>query len=134
MTDTMQAFTHTVADRDVTMNAIMVDDTPWFRANDIAIALGYANTRQAIITHVDAEDRAKLEDLGSLSNRLPLKHNDGLQTFISESGLYALIMQSHKEEANAVKRWVATGTNYNVFIRNKFSSQHATNIRVYCKH
>ena len=102
MTDTTQVFTHTVADRDVTMNAIMVDDMPWFRANDIAIALGYANTRQAIITHVDAEDRAKLEDLGSLSNRLPLKHNDGLQTFISESIVHALVMQSHKEEAEAI--------------------------------
>ena len=54
MTDAPQVFTHTVVDRDVTMNAIMVDDMPWFRANDIAIAVGYANTRQAIITHVDA--------------------------------------------------------------------------------
>ena len=106
MTDTMQVFTHTVADRDVTMNAIMVDDMPWFRANDIAIALGYANTRQAIITHVDAEDRAKLEDLGSLSNILPLKHNDGLHTFMSESGLYALIMQSQKPDAKVIQQRV----------------------------
>ena len=106
MTDTLQVFTHTVADCDVTINAIMVDDTPWFRANDIAIALGYANTRQTIITHVDAEDRATLEDLGSLSNILPLKHNDGLHTFISESGLSALIIQSQKPEAKVIQQWV----------------------------
>ena len=68
--------------------------------------LGTPTRRQAIAAHVDDEDRAKLEDLGSLLNGLPLKHNDRLRTYVSESGLYALIMRSQKEEAKAVKRWV----------------------------
>jgi prophage antirepressor-like protein len=42
----------------------MVDSDPWFRAKDIATVLGYANTKQAILSNVDEEDKRKLKDLG----------------------------------------------------------------------
>jgi prophage antirepressor-like protein len=106
MTDLLQAFTQTIGSRIVTLNVVIIDDTPWFRGNDVAAALGYTNPHQAIISHVDNEDRAKLGELGPLGNRGPLNHNDSLQTFISESGLYSLVLLSRKEEANAIRRWV----------------------------
>ena len=106
MADALQVFTHTIADREVTVNALMVNGAPWFCGNDTAAALGYANTRQAINLHVDEDDRAKLKDLGSLETRLPLNHNDSLQTYISESGMYSLIMHSKRPEAKTVQHWV----------------------------
>ena len=56
--------------------------------------------------NVHGEDRAQLKDLGPLSESGPLKHNDGLQVFISESGLYSLILGSQKPEAKVFKRWI----------------------------
>ena len=35
-------------------------------------------------------------------------HKEGAQIFISESGLYSLVMSSKKAEAKAFKRWVTT--------------------------
>ena len=103
---TLQVFTHNIGNRDVTLNAVMVNETPWFRGNDVASALGYTNPHQALLAHVDDDDRAKLGDLGPLANRGPLNHNDRLQTFVSESGLYSLIMRSQKDEAKVIKRWI----------------------------
>ena len=77
----LQVFSQNFGNREVTMNALLVNETPWFCGTDAAAALGYANTRQAIIAHVDEDDRAKLEDLGSLETRLPLQHNGRLQHF-----------------------------------------------------
>ena len=47
-----------------------------------------------------------MTDLGLLSESGPLKHNDGLQVFISESGLYSLVLGSQKAEAKVFKRWI----------------------------
>ena len=106
MTDLLQTYTRTIGTRDVTLTALIVEDTPWFCGTSVASALGYANPHQAIIAHVDTEDRAKLGDLGPLLHRGPLKHNESLQTFISESGLYSLVLLSRKDEATTLRRWV----------------------------
>ena len=72
----------------------------------VAHALDHGNPRQAISTHVEEGDRAYLKDLGRPSDGRPLKHNDGLQIFISESGLYSLILGSQKAEAKVFQRWI----------------------------
>ena len=41
----------------------MVNDEPWFRAKDVAAALGYANPHQAIRHNADERDRSQLKDL-----------------------------------------------------------------------
>ena len=104
MAHEMQSFEHMICERNVSLNTVMVDGAPWFRGNDVAHALGYANPHQAICHHVEEEDRAQLKDLGPLLGRGPLKHNEGIQVFISESGLYSLVLGSQKAEAKVFQR------------------------------
>lgn len=39
------------------IRTVTIDGEPWFVGKDIATALGYKNTRQAILTNVDTEDK-----------------------------------------------------------------------------
>ena len=39
------------------IRTITIDGEPWFVGKDIATALGYKNTRQAISTNVNTEDK-----------------------------------------------------------------------------
>ena len=87
MAHDMQTFEHSVCERNVSLHTVMIDGAPWFRGNDVAHALDYANPRQAIGHHVEEEDRAQLKDLMCLPDRHMLKYQEGAQIFISESGL-----------------------------------------------
>ena len=82
-------------------------DEIWFRGKDIAKALGYEKTRNAILKHVDDDDKSILEDLRrGLRTGAPFKNEQGGSIFINESGLYSLIFGSKLESAKAFKRWV----------------------------
>ena len=72
---------------------------PLFCGKDVAVALGYRKTRNAIAQHVDEGDALKLGLIDSLGR----KQN---AVFINESGLYALIMGSKLEGARRFKHWV----------------------------
>lgn len=74
------------------------DGEPWFVGKDVAVALGYNDTAQAIRKHVDDEDK------GVVESTTP----GGIQklTIISESGVYSLIFSSKLEKAKEFKRWV----------------------------
>ena len=39
------------------IRTIIIEGEPWFIGKDIAERLGYTNTRDAIATHVDVEDK-----------------------------------------------------------------------------
>lgn len=39
------------------VRTIMIDDEPWFIGKDVAIALGYKDTSDALKVHVDSEDK-----------------------------------------------------------------------------
>ena len=71
-----------------------------FVGKDVATALGYANTRKAVLDHVDKEDR---EDGVTIRDAIG---RDQKATFINESGLYSLILSSKLPQAKAFKRWV----------------------------
>lgn len=73
----------------------------WFAAKDVCAPLGYANERQALTTHVDAEDVQKLDGLAADGKNRKIN-------FVNESGLYALIFGSTKPEAKIFKRWVTS--------------------------
>jgi len=81
---------------------VVADDTgaPWFNAKDVCNVLGFGNARQALDSHVDAEDVQKLDTLTPGGRQR--------QNHINESGLYALILGSTKPEAKRFKRWVTT--------------------------
>lgn len=72
----------------------------WFNATDVCDALEMGNPSQAIKSHVDAEDLQKLETLTAGGRQR--------QNHVNESGLYALILGSTKDEAKKFKRWVTS--------------------------
>ena len=43
------------------IRAVEVDGEPWFMGKDMAKALGYSDTAQAIRNHVDDEDKGVVE-------------------------------------------------------------------------
>ena len=89
------------------ITVIKCRDEIWFRGKDIAKALGYEKTRNAILKHVDDDDKSILEDLRRGPQiRAPFKNEQGGSIFINESGLYSLIFGSKLESAKAFKRWV----------------------------
>ena len=79
----------------------------WFRGKDIAKAFGYEKTRNAILKHVDDDDKSILEDIRRGPQiRAPFKNEQGGSIFINESGLYSLNFGSRLESARSFKRWV----------------------------
>ena len=72
----------------------------FFVGKDVAQALGYSNTRKALLEHVDKEDR---EDGVTIRDAIG---RDQKATFINESGLYALVLSSKLPQAREFKRWV----------------------------
>ena len=75
-----------------------VNNEPIFCAVDVCKALGYSNSRDAVIRHVDERDVVKYDTLT----------NSGTQsmTYINESGLYSLIFSSKLADAKKFKHWV----------------------------
>ena len=90
---------------------IKYGDEIWFKAVVVATILKYTNQRKAIRDHVDPEDKIKLSELMSKSKRnesFRLKGNEGNSLYLSESGLYSLILRSKLESAKEFKRWVTS--------------------------
>ena len=91
------------------ITVIKCRDEIWFRSKDIAKALGYEKTRNAIFKHVNDDDKSILEDLRRGPQiRAPFKNEQGGSIFINESGLYSLIFGSKLESAKEFKRWVTS--------------------------
>ena len=90
------------------------EDEIWFKAVVVATILKYTNQCKAIRDHVDPEDKRKLSELMSKSKRNEsfhlktdsLKGNDGNSLYLSESGLYSLVLCSKLELAKTFKRRV----------------------------
>lgn len=78
-----------------------ISGEPWFIGKEIAIALGYENTRDAIARHVDEEDK------NTVAIHDGIKGNPNM-TIINESGMYALIFSSRLPKAKEFKHWVTS--------------------------
>lgn len=72
----------------------------FFVGKDVAQALGYSNTRDALAKHVDEDDKTTVAIRDTGSN---YKSNG---VIINESGLYALVLSSKLPQARQFKRWV----------------------------
>lgn len=84
------------------VRTVLIDGIPWFVGKDVATALGYANSSEAIAYHVDDEDKLNSKNL--LSFPLNLGQRGGW--IINESGLYALILACRLPVAKPFKHWV----------------------------
>lgn len=82
------------------IRTVTIDNEPWFVGKDVAEALGYERTADAIRQHVEEEDKLTRCFADSGQNR---------QMFIiNESGLYALIFGSKLDSAKRFKHWVTS--------------------------
>lgn len=102
------------------IRTVVIDNATWFAGKDVADALGYKNSRDALANHVDAEDKTVLQrsSVATLENHIPKEvlpiefvradiPNRGL-TIINESGLYALVLSSKLPSAKEFKHWVTS--------------------------
>lgn len=76
------------------------NEEPWFIGKDVATVLGYVNTRDALKSHVDEDDKAEVVIYDGSQNRKMIG--------INESGLYSLILSSKMENAKRFKKWVTS--------------------------
>lgn len=99
---------------------VQIGGEPYFVGKDIAEILGYSNTKDALLRHVDDEDKQILQrsDFTTLENSIPKSAlpvnfvyadvpTRGL-TIINESGLYILIFSSKLSVAKKFKHWVTS--------------------------
>lgn len=80
------------------IRVMLIDDDPWFVGKDIAAALGYKDTINALKAHVDEQDKRGW--------RITTPSGEQQATIINESGLYSLIFSSKLESAQRFKHWV----------------------------
>ena len=89
------------------IRTVIINDEPWFVGKDVAEALGYKNTKDALATHVEDSDKI----MGSKNATPSIKDSMGREqhpTWINESGLYALIFGSKLESAKRFKHWATS--------------------------
>lgn len=96
------------------VRSMMIDSVPWFVGRDVATALGYKDTINALKSHVADEDKMGWQNTTSsaaygVANHHPILDSKGREQFpvwINESGLYSLIFSSKLPAAKRFKRWV----------------------------
>ena len=87
-----------------TIRTVQRDGQPWFVGKDIAQALGYSDTSDALKKHVDEEDKLLLKP----GETPTLKMSNYGAYIINESGLYSLVLSSKLPSAKKFKRWVTS--------------------------
>ena len=89
------------------IRTVTIDNESWFVGKDVATALGYKNTKDALATHIESCDKI----MGSQNATPSITDSIGRTqhpTWINESGLYALIFGSKLESAKRFKHWVTS--------------------------
>lgn len=87
-----------------TVRTLLIEDEPWAVGKDVAKALGYSNTKDALAKHVDPEDRQVIQRSQITTFAIPPRG----MSFINESGMYSLILSSKLPDAKKFKRWVTS--------------------------
>lgn len=82
------------------VRTVQLNNETYFVGKDVAEALGYERTADAIRAHIDEEDKGvgNIQTPGGKQN----------MTVINESGLYALIFSSELPSAKRFKHWVTS--------------------------
>lgn len=84
-----------------TVRTVEIDGEAWLVGKDVAQALGYNNTRDALARHVDSEDRNTVVNPDG-------KQGNPNMTIINESGLYSLVLSSKLPTARKFRHWVTS--------------------------
>lgn len=86
------------------VRTLTINGEPYFVGKDVAEILGYSNTKDALATHVDMDDKTIIQRSEITTLEIP---NRGL-TVINESGLYSLIISSKLPTARRFKHWITS--------------------------
>ncbi|MCC8168791.1 MAG: phage antirepressor KilAC domain-containing protein [Oscillospiraceae bacterium] len=81
------------------IRTIVIDGEMWFVGKDVALALGYKDTNNALKSHVDSEDSMGWQIA------TPSRGTQNVKV-INESGVYSLILSSCLESAKKFKHWI----------------------------
>lgn len=81
------------------IRTVEIGGEPWLVGKDVAKALGYKDTVNAIKAHVDDEDKRGGWQITTPSGTQEM-------TVINESGLYSLVLSSKLPGAKRFRRWV----------------------------
>ncbi len=82
------------------IRTVEIEGEPWLVGKDVATALGYKDTVNALKAHVDNEDKAGWQ----ITTQFGIKET----TIINESGLYSLVLSSKLPGAKKFRRWVTS--------------------------
>ena len=80
------------------IRTLKIGNEPWFVGRDVTDILGYSNSRDAIMNHVNDEDKVVA--------KIPTQGGTQQLTCVNESGLYALVLSSRLKRAQKFKQWV----------------------------
>ena len=85
---------------------VVINSEPWFVGKDVAVALGYSDTADAVRNHVDNDDK-----MGGQNTDPYIIDSMGRKqypVFINESGIYSLVFGSKLPNAKKFKHWVTS--------------------------
>lgn len=124
------------------IRSIEIEGETYLAGIDVAKALGYKNTKDAIKTHVNEKDKRLIQrsEITPFENHIPKSvfpvefvsteiPNRGL-IFINESGVYSLIMGSKLPDAKKFKHWVTSEVLPQI---NKTGSYNNSNDKLFAK-
>jgi len=86
------------------VRTVVIEGDPWFIAKDVAEALGYKNTAEAIADHCKRKQRVTRKSLNLNNNSISLP--DAGYVCIPESDVYRLIIRSRLKSAERFEDWV----------------------------
>ncbi|MDI6667094.1 phage antirepressor KilAC domain-containing protein [Leuconostoc falkenbergense] len=86
------------------VQTVVINNEVWLVGKDVAKALGYKDTVNALKSHVDPEDKQLIQRWQNTTLEIP---NRGL-TLINQSGVISLALSSKLPSARKFKRWVTS--------------------------
>ena len=79
----------------------------WFKGNEVASALGYANLQKAIRDHVHVARRQKMQNIAlpRVPESVTLSKYEQEATWVTEPGVWQLVLASQTEPAEQFRLW-----------------------------
>lgn len=89
------------------VRVVTIEGQPWFVAADVCRAIGLAAYEGSFARHLRRLDDDEITVVSKTPVTIP---GTGMQSakLVNESGLYALILQSRKPEAQRFRKWVTS--------------------------
>ena len=93
----------------VEISCFMLHGEPWFKGVEVATVLGYARPRTAVYEQVPLKLKNSFEYLGGIGGVREIRTldpNELKTSWISEAGLYKLVLKSKAKNAEVFQDWV----------------------------